>query len=158
MHGKLWEALTYPTQSILIICAKCDDLGEIALQITHKIFQKLCVLLYQFAKAAMTKCHKRGSLKQQKLIVLVVEPRSLKSSHRQGHALSSASRRRSFLACPFLFGAVAPDNPYWQQSNLCLQLPLLLCLHIPFSSLCTPMFKFPSFYKEVSHSGRRATP
>lgn len=39
MQSKVWEAFVYPTEGILIICAKGEDWEEADLQITYKVFK-----------------------------------------------------------------------------------------------------------------------
>lgn len=64
-----------------------DDLISLNFLIckTNVMNEKHCI---KFPRAAETKCHKLCGLKEQKLIVSVLEIRSQKSRYRQGHGPS----------------------------------------------------------------------
>ena len=102
--------------------------------------------LYQFPKAAVTKYHKLGGIKQQKFILPVLEAKSLKSRYWQGCALSEGSKGRSFLSSSQFLG-VADSS--WHSSVFSCITPIFASV-ITWHSPSVSVSKFPS-YKNISY-------
>ena len=124
----------------------------------------LCIILaidnpykvYSFPRAAFTKYHKLGGLKQLEIYCLtVLEANSLKNHSISRAVLPLASRRQSFLASSWLRVLC------WQSlAILGLQLPhssLCLCHHMVLS-LWVSVLVWPPFYKDTGHVGLGAHP
>ena len=110
------------------------------------------LVLHHFPRAAITKCHRLSSLRQQNFVVSVLEAPSLKSRCQQGHTrtetLGVASSQLPVGAsspwCPLAYRCIAPVSAFvvtWPSS----------CV-----SVCLCLFFFSS--KATNHIGLRAHP
>lgn len=108
--------------------------------------------LKSFPRAAVTKSHKPGDLRQRKCIVSVLEARNPKWRCRQGHALSQPFGQNLFQTLlPSWWLPAIPGIPWLVDLSLD-SLPLPSC-----GLLCVFCISVFSSYKDTSH-GIRAHP